>query len=89
MQENSLLKPKMTPQQLKELRERLPKRSGMMGAIAKACSCSQSKVSRVFAGHINDLAVITVAMRMAEEYEKNCRELADSVALVIRNSMQK
>lgn len=72
---------KLTKQELDTLCTRLPR--GSKSAIAKHCKCSYAKVTRVLNGDFNDPFLIEVALKLAEEYDKQKAEIIARVDSLI------
>lgn len=72
---------KLTKEELATLCTRLPR--GSKTAIAKYCKCSPAKVTRVLKGDFNDPLLIGVALKFAEEYDKQKAEIIARVSSLI------
>ena len=75
------INPRLTKEQLQDLRDRLPR--GSMTALSVACKCSPSKITGVFKGRFVDIAVIVAAEKIAEEYAKQSQVMADLAASAV------
>ena len=60
---------RLSKEELRQLRNRLPERGGIINQIAKDCNCFPSKVSRVFRGELYDHKIVATATYYAQKHE--------------------
>lgn len=70
---------RLTKEELRQLRNRLPQRGGIINQIAKTCNCYPSKVSRVFRGELYCHKIVAVAQLYAQKHEADLTVLVETV----------
>lgn len=83
---SSLSTVRLTKEELRQLRNRLPQRGGIINQIAKTCNCYPSKVSRVFRGELYCHKIVAVAQLYAQKHEADITVLVENVRQSVENS---